>query len=196
MNKKENILIAVTGKGSSGKTEFCRGLMKHLPDSRIFFLDGYYHDIKKRRKKGLTGAHPESLEKDALLRDLKKIKDGLYFKKLTSDVSLEDNKKDYVPGKYNLIDGLSALLVPDIGVYDLIIFIECGDKIQLNRRFNRDVKLRNRPKKEIMPVFKKREGQFNEFVLPKKKFSDIILDSDENYKLTYVKTPDIKQYPE
>ncbi|MFO8016799.1 MAG: AAA family ATPase [Candidatus Woesearchaeota archaeon] len=184
-NKRQNILIAVTGNGCSGKTTFCRGLMRFLPDSGIFFLDGYYTDINERRRKGLTGSHPDSLRAGLLVEDLNRIKRGIDFDKPVSEVSPEDNIKHYEPAKYNIIDGLPALLVPDTEIYDFVIFIECDDEVQIERRIGRDTAQRKRPESEIRPILNKRNEQFRRFIIPKRSKSDIILHSGRNFRLSY-----------
>lgn len=181
----QNSLIAVTGPGCAGKTEFCGEMIKCIPDSRIFSLDGYYYDIKLRRRKGLTGAHADSIYINTLMHDLKKMKRGASFKKLVSNINNEYDNKRYHPAKYNLIDGLSALLIPKITLYDLIIFIDCDFDVQVKRRIPRDCGTRGRPRDEIISIAKTREEQFKKFVLPKRKYSNIILKSLEGYEIVY-----------
>ncbi len=127
---------------------------------------------------------------ETLDEDLKKIREGIEFDKPTSSVSPEDSVKHYKPSRYNIIDGLPALLVPDTGMYDMVIFIECDDETQFERRLRRDTVERKRPEDEIRPALEKRNEQFRRFILPKRSKSGIILSSGRNFRLSYVKKPE------
>ena len=63
----------------------------------------------------------------------------------------------------------------------LKIFIDIDDKIRFERRFQRDIKMRGRDKESILTQYKKTVKPMHiKYVLPSKKYADIILNNNDD----------------
>ncbi|KHO45277.1 MAG: hypothetical protein QS99_C0016G0051 [archaeon GW2011_AR4] len=171
-DKRENIIhknpfiVAVTGQGAGGKSCFCILLKRCLPHATLLNLDGYYYPDEERHPKQMTGAHPDSFDKEGIREALHLLGSG---KRVL--VPQENGKRITVtPSSLIIVDGLCALLFPEWKkVYDYTIFIDCPAAIIRKR------KLCTHPTKEELALCDLRIKQFEEFVAPQQQDCDIII---------------------
>lgn len=184
-------LVAVGGCGASGKTHLALEISNRFKkkDVSILNLDGYYYDKDYRRKLNITGCNVNSVKLSLLKNHLLNIKKGKNFKVPQEKVNNEGLffKKNYPQKRINIVDGLASMFKPLIKYYDLVVFIECSDKTQLERRIKRDKNKRGLSLSEIRSVFNHRNCEFKKYLLPQKKFADFILYSQKNFKLALMK---------
>lgn len=192
-SKRTNMpfLVAIGGCGASGKTHLALELSNRFKkkEVNILNLDGYYYNKDYRRKLNITGCNINSVRLHLLKHHLANIKRRKNFKVPKEKVNNESSffKKRYSSKKINIIDGLTTMFKPLIHYYDLIVFIECSDKTQLERRIKRDKNKRNLDLNEIRRVFDHRNYEFKKYLLPQRRVADIVLYSQKNLKLSFMK---------
>ena len=77
-----NIIIGIAGGTGSGKTSVAKAIVKDFSEGQTIIIeqDWYYKnlpDYEPDTVKGWNFDHPDAIEFDRLIRDLKSLKDGL-----------------------------------------------------------------------------------------------------------------------
>lgn len=178
-------LICITGAGASGKTTCANMLASLLGDVVVYPFDGLHTPISYRRKKlrqshVITGAHPDTVPKELALKTIKSLKQGIETpiyrgKEENGSVTFE------IVGlckrrKYIIVDGLTALHHGLQKYYDFVIFVDCSREAEWKRRLKRDMEERDQTEEEIKNIFNLRREQYEKYVLPYKKYADVVID--------------------
>src|SRR6185295_16080566 len=138
MNKA--LTIGITGGSGSGKTYFLAGLSSHFKPQEICFIsqDNYYkpRDQQPRDEKGVKNFDlPESIDHQAFLADLIKLKSGqdVLKKEYTFNNPLAEPKNlEFKSAPIIVVEGLFIQYFKEIEQeLDLKLFIEAKDHLKL-----------------------------------------------------------------
>lgn len=151
-------LVGVAGGSGSGKTTLVRALRDLLPPGRVSIvsLDDYYlpldrqqRDMNGRVNFDLPGAFNMAL----LCDDLKSLARGeaVYRQEYHYEMATEPKWMEIRPAQVILVEGL--FLLQDEGLrnlFDLKVYVEAGEQVQLQRRIARDGRERNYTQEQVL----------------------------------------------
>ena len=112
----KTIIIGIAGGTGSGKSTFTRKLKKEFKDDvAVLYHDNYYRDqsdipLEERRKTNYD--HPDAMETELLVRQLKELKEGKTIQCPTYDYTLHTRSSEVVtvePKKVILLEGILVL---------------------------------------------------------------------------------------
>lgn len=185
------ILIAVAGGSASGKTTVVRKIIERLNSSDITVIthDDYYKDlttlsIEERRKVNFD--HPDSLDNDLFVTQLKELLNGHSINKPTYDFVVHnrsDKTENIHPTRIIIIEGI--LVLEDERVRDLAtikLFVESDDDVRFIRRLVRDTKERGRSIDSVINQYLNTvKPMYYSFIKPTKRYADMIIPNDSNH---------------
>ncbi|MFO7840660.1 MAG: uridine kinase [Fidelibacterota bacterium] len=182
---KENIIIGIAGGTGSGKTSVARALVKdlHLNGAVIIEQDWYYKDLsylQKDERLKWNFDHPDSVEFDLLVRDLKAMSDGKTVKVPQYNYVTHSRTKETLtvnPQKVIIIEGILVLYEPALlELLDIKLFVDTPADIRFIRRLKRDIYERGRAIDNVINQYMKTVRPMHEiFVEPSKRYADIII---------------------
>lgn len=182
-------LIGIVGGSASGKTTVCKQIIQlgELDEKEVSLIsqDSFYKNLSKKDKLLADAGkfdfdHPDSIDYDQLLNvlnDLQRMK--------TVSVPIYDFKnharsKDTItvePTKIVIVEGILIFNDPRIrNLFDMKLFVDTDNDTRLLRRIRRDIKERGRSVESVLNQWEKFvKPSFDEFILPTKKYADIII---------------------
>lgn len=187
------IIIAIAGGSASGKTTVVNEIKEALQGEDLIVInhDDYYKDqsslsIEDRKKTNYD--HPDSLENDLLVNNLKDLIAGKEIDKPIYDFIEQTRSKNTVrikPSKVIILDGILVLDDPRIrDLADIKIFVECDEDLRLIRRIKRDMIERGRSFDNIINQYLTTvKPMYHLFVSPTKRYADIIIPNDYSHKV-------------
>ena len=184
-------LVGVTGGSASGKTSFLRELRSLFSPEQVCILsqDNYYKPAAEQPKD--ENGHinydlPECLDLDAFYEDIKLLKSGKDVKRREYRFQHEDQMGEWLHFKAApiiIIEGLFIFYRTDIAAhFNLKIFVEAQEHLQLERRLKRDTQERNIPadyvhyqwQNHVMPAFRN-------YLEPYKTDADIVINNNAHF---------------
>jgi uridine kinase len=148
--KEGSKVIAITGNACSGKSYLTKQLQKQF-SCAVLNTDKYYFNKEERRKKNITGAHPDSFDSV----------------KLTKGIVMLKKEKEIV-----IVDSLSILLLPGWRrLIDVVVFLDCPKSILWKRK---------QKEGEDKALFELRYDQFKEFILSQKGKVDVVVNQEQS----------------
>jgi uridine kinase len=180
----ENIVIGIAGGSGSGKTTVVRRIMEKLTsdEAAVLSQDSYYRDNAKMplaERQLINFDHPDSIEFDLLVQQLKQIKSGRTIHGPTYDYITSTRLKDTVEVEARhvvIIEGM--LLFTDLRVRDLCnikVFVDAEADDRLIRIIHRDMHERGRTVDDVIERYGLVKAMHDQFIEPTKKFADIIV---------------------
>ena len=151
-------LVGVAGGSGSGKTTLVRALCNQLPPGSVaaVSLDDYYlplnrqeRDVNGRVNFDLPGAFDIAL----LCDDLQSLARGeaVYRQEYHYEMDTEPKWMEIRPAPVILVEGLFLLHNEDLrNLFDLKVYVEAGERMQLQRRISRDGKERNYTQEQVL----------------------------------------------
>ena len=185
------ILIAVAGGSASGKTTVVKKIIKQLnsKDISVISHDDYYKDLTKytlEERARVNFDHPDSLDNDLFVAQLKDLLDGKSISKPKYDFVFHNRSREaelVVPTKIIIIEGI--LILEDERIRDLAtikIFVESDDDIRFIRRLVRDTKERGRSIDSVITQYLTTvKPMYYSFIKPTKRYADIIIPNDSTH---------------
>jgi uridine kinase len=185
------ILIAVAGGSASGKTTVVRKIIQNLNSNDITVIthDDYYKDLTKlpiEERRKVNFDHPDSLDNDLFVSQLKELLNGHSINKPTYDfvVHNRSDKTELVHStRIIIIEGI--LVLEDERVRDLAtikLFVESDDDVRFIRRLVRDTKERGRSIDSVINQYLTTvKPMYYSFVKPTKRYADMIIPNDINH---------------
>jgi uridine kinase len=184
-------IIGITGGSGSGKTLFINKIMENFSNEEVSFVsqDNYYNPRDKQPLDEMGEQNfdkPESIDIAQFTHDLIKLIHGeiIRIKEYTfNNPELDPKIIEFQPAPVIILEGIFIFYVEEISeLIDLKIFIDAPEHIMLKRRIIRDQKERGydlddvlyRYEHHVMPAF-------NQYILPYKDFSDIIVNNHKNF---------------
>lgn len=140
-------LVGVAGGSGSGKTTLVRALRERLPQGSVCLVsqDDYYRTIEHQAKDANGRVNfdlPGGIDLDLLADDLRALATGdvIYRKEYTfNQPGMKPEWMEVKPAPVILVEGLFVLHhKPVRDLFDLKVFVEASEEVQLQRRLARD----------------------------------------------------------
>lgn len=191
MTNKKPYLVGVTGGSASGKTSLLKEIGRLFSNEEVCILsqDNYYKPAATQttdENGHINYDLPECLDLDAFKADIVKLAQGKDIKRREYRFQHEDQMGDWLHFKSApiiIIEGLFIFYRTDISEhFNLKIFVEAQEHLQLQRRLKRDTQERNIPadfvqyqwEHHVMPAFKK-------YLEPYRNEADIIINNNAHF---------------
>lgn len=185
----KTIIIGIAGGTGSGKSTFTRKLKKEFKDDvAVLYHDNYYRDqsdipLEERRKTNYD--HPDAMETELLVRQLKELKEGKTIQCPTYDYTLHTRSSEVVtvePKKVILLEGILVLADERLrDLMDIKVYVEADADERILRRIIRDVKERGRDMEGIVEQYLTTVKPMHYlYVEPTRSTADIVINSGMN----------------
>ena len=185
------ILIIVAGGSASGKTTVVDKIINglHSVDVTVIRHDDYYKDqthLTMDQRIQTNYDHPNSLDNDLLIKDLKELLNGQPINKPLYDFVCHNRSDKYEtinPTKVIILEGILVLQDPRVReLGDIKVFVESDDDIRFIRRLKRDIEERGRTIDSVITQYLTTvKPMYYQFVKPSKRFADIIIPNDSKH---------------
>jgi uridine kinase len=192
MNPQFPYIVGVTGGSASGKTSFLTEIGRLFDKSEVCILsqDNYYRAMNQQpldAEGNINYDLPECLDLDAFHDDMLLLKEGKDVKRQEYRFQHEQQLGDWIHFKAApiiIIEGLFIFYRGDISEhFNLKIFVEAQEHLQLERRLKRDTQERNIPadyvhyqwENHVMPAYR-------EYLEPYKSKADIIINNNDHFQ--------------
>ncbi|MFT3884287.1 MAG: hypothetical protein QM724_02300 [Flavobacteriales bacterium] len=151
-------LVGVAGGSGSGKTTLIRALRDLLPSGTVCLVsqDDYYHPIEKQAADAngrINFDLPSGIDLDLLASDLRALAQGepIYRPEYNfNQPGMETKWMEIRPAPVILVEGLFVLHhAPVREQFDLKVFVEASEDVQLGRRLARDAAERGYGSEEV-----------------------------------------------
>ena len=186
------ITVGIMGGSASGKTTFASALAEQLTEFSPVVLnqDSYFRDWSEyseaERERVITANHPDAVLWDALIADIKKLRDGDAIDTPTPGTRAArrgDEKASVQPSKIVIVEGHLIFWSEDLReLMDIKLFLDVDAHERVLRRMLRDVAQRggdlewaiNWYRRDVLP-------NFPVYTEPCKQYADLIIPfQDEN----------------
>ena len=187
------LLISIAGGTASGKTTVVSEIAKNFSkrDISLVCMDNYYKrrdDLSLEERSKINYDHPDAIDMDLLKSDLKRLLNGEEIKMPIYDFKNHNRSDEFEvvkPTKVIILEGILALYDEEIReMSDLLIFVESEADIRFIRRLKRDIDERGRTVDGVISQYLKTvKPMFESYVLPTKRYADIIIPNNTKYKM-------------
>lgn len=184
-------LVGVAGGSGSGKTTLIRALRDLLPSGTVCLVsqDDYYHPIERQVDDAngrINFDLPGGIDLDLLADDLRSLVNGepIYKQEYTfNQPGVEPKWLEVRPAPVILVEGLFVLHHAGIREqFDLKVFVEASEEVQLQRRLARDAEergygpddVRYQWDNHVMPAYR-------DYLLPYRSRCDIHVINEERF---------------
>lgn len=178
------LLIGIAGGSGSGKTTVVKKVLSSFSREEVNIIsqDNYYKDnshISEAERKNINFDHPDSIEFDLLVEQLKDLRSGKSIEEPTYDyiTSTRQAKTVHVEPKHVIIvEGI--LLYTDKRVRDLCdikVFVDAEPDDRLIRIIERDMRERGRTAHQVIDRYHVVKDMHVQFIEPTKRYADIII---------------------
>ncbi|MEM0924789.1 MAG: uridine kinase [Planctomycetota bacterium] len=182
-------IVGIAGASGSGKSRFAERLKEHLVSERdaatvtVLSEDAYYRDrsdLSFEQRCLINYDHPDALEHELLVEQLRKLRKGEAVEVPEYDYSTHNRKSTtrwIAPCHIVLLEGI--LLLSDEAIRsqcDLKLFIDVPLDVCLSRRLRRDVLERGRSVESVLDQYEQTvRPMFHAFVEPSKVTADLVV---------------------
>ena len=187
------LLISIAGGTASGKTTVVSEIAKNFKKNEISLvcMDNYYKrrdDLSLEERKKINYDHPDAIDMELLKNDVKDLLNGKEIKMPIYDFKNHNRSDEFEvvkPSKVIILEGILALYDEEIReLSDLLIFVESEADIRFIRRLKRDIEERGRTVDGVIEQYLKTvKPMFEAYVLPTKRYADIIIPNNTKYKM-------------
>ncbi|MAZ77644.1 MAG: uridine kinase [Legionellaceae bacterium] len=184
MNNKV-IIIGIAGASASGKSLLANTIVEELGSDQVAVIpeDSYYHDLShlpKEEREKVNFDHPDALDHELLLKQLRALQDGESVEVPIYDHSEHIRlKKTRHIGGYTIVVLEGILIFADISIrnnLDIRIFMDTPLDICLIRRLKRDILERARSIESVIEQYEKTvRPMYMQFIEPSKRYADLIV---------------------
>ena len=196
-------LIGITGGTAAGKTETIERLQEIFgPKITVISQDNYYLDLEKLGEERWERANfdqPSAIDNKLFVKHLKALIKGKAVQIPVYDFKTHSRKKERIkvgPAPIIIVEGIFVLAIKEIRrLLDLKVFLDADADVRLARRLLRDIYTRGLSVKELaqnlqwyLEVVK---PQQEKWVLPTKKYADLVLDTNEGVRKAVKKLAEI-----
>lgn len=185
MNKKNTIIIGISGASASGKSLLANTIVNELGSDQVVVIseDSYYKDhsnIPFEERAKINYDHPDSIDHELLRQHLIQLQLGK-----TIEVPIY-NHSQHLREKATRSIGRHAIIVlegillfvekPLRELMDIRIFMETALDICLIRRLKRDIKERGRSLDSVLKQYDETvRPMYLQFIDPSKRYADLIV---------------------
>lgn len=177
-------IIGVAGDSGSGKTTFTQGIRDIFGSSLVstITLDDYHRlDREGRRIEGLTALNPKANRLDLLEQHLMMLRRGVPIEKpvYNHTTGTFDPPVIFRPKKILILEGLHTLFTPTLRKnLDFTLFVDPAREVKYDWKLRRDMEKRGYSEETVLKEIKKREPEFERYILPQKDYADAVIGID------------------
>ncbi len=178
-------VIGIAGGSGSGKTTLVESVLRRIPCEEIAVLpqDAYYRDsshLPREERSKLNFDHPNSIEWELLLKDIRKLKQGFEVHRPTYSYLTCERQPETVlvePRRILLVEGiLIYTFLPLCEEMNMKIYLEVAADQRLTRIIERDMESRGRTTKEVIDrYYKTVRPMHEEFIEPSRQQADMLV---------------------
>ncbi len=182
---KTPIIIGVAGGTASGKTTVSAKILEAVGRNRLAYIehDAYYRDLSHlplTERRNLNFDHPDSLENELLVKDLKTLLRGKSVQIPVYDFATYTRNKDLKlvkPRRVILVEGILIFADRQLReMMDIKIYVDAAADLRFIRRLKRDTLERGRTVEMVIEQYLKTVRPMHlEFVEPSKRHADVII---------------------
>lgn len=185
MDKKNAIIIGISGATASGKSLLANTIVSELGSDQVVVIseDSYYKDhsdIPFEERAKINYDHPDAFDHELLLKHLQMLQQGK-----TIDVPIYNHamhvrdKETRQIGRHAIIvlEGILLFVEQELrDLMDIRIFMETALDICLIRRLKRDIKERGRSLDSVLKQYEETvRPMYLQFIDPSKRYADLIV---------------------
>ncbi|GAQ92715.1 uridine kinase/uracil phosphoribosyltransferase [Klebsormidium nitens] len=182
---REPFLIGVAGGTASGKTTVCDQIIQRLHDQRVVLVsqDSFYKGLtpeEHHRVAEYNFDHPDAFDSEAIISCLETLRKGKavdipIYDFVTHQRSTEVRKRN--AADVIIMEGILVFHEPRVrNMFNMKIFVDTDADVRLARRIRRDTLERGRDVAGVIEQYAKFvKPAFDDFVLPTKKYADVII---------------------
>lgn len=184
-------LVGVAGGSGSGKTTLVRALRDQLPEGQacIVSQDDYYLPIEQQARDANGRVNfdlPSALDLDLLADDLRCLAQGeaVYRQEYNFNMAAEPKWMEIRPARVILVEGLFLFHHAGLrDLFDLKVFVEASEEVQLHRRIARDERERGYPLADVMYQWEHHVmPAYREHLLPYRHQCDLHVVNERRYE--------------
>lgn len=183
--EERSFVVGVAGGSASGKSGVVRELVRLLEPTRAAVVphDAYYYDVSHlpfEQRLSHNFDHPDALETRRLIRDLKRLRNGLPI-----DVPVYDFVSNARAAETRVVQSAPVIIVEGILVLhepglraqmDLCVFVDVEEEERLARRLHRDVDERGRSRSSVLAQHHGSvQPMHDRFVEPSRHHADVVI---------------------
>lgn len=185
MNKKNTIIIGISGASASGKSLLANTIVNELGSEQVVIIseDSYYKDhsnIPFEERAAINYDHPDAFDHELLQQHLVQLQEGKSIEVPIYNHSLHIREKETRRiGQHAIIvlEGILLFVEPVLReLMDIRIFMETSLDICLIRRLKRDIKERQRSLDSVLKQYEETvRPMYLQFIDPSKRYADLIV---------------------
>lgn len=185
MNKKNIIIIGISGASASGKSLLANTIVNELGSEQVVVIseDSYYKDhsnIPFEERAKINYDHPDSIDHQLLHKHLLELQQGKRIEVPIYNHSLHIREKEtrrIGPHVIVVLEGILLFVEQKLReVMDIRIFMETALDICLIRRLKRDIKERDRSLDSVLKQYEETvRPMYLQFIDPSKRYADLIV---------------------
>jgi uridine kinase len=199
----ESIIIGIAGGSGSGKTTVVKRIMQKLTRAEVAIIsqDSYYRDNADKtleERQHINFDHPDSIEFELLVEQLRQIKAGKAIKEPTYDYITSTRQSETVtiePRHVVIVEGILLFIDPQLReLCNIKVFVDAEADDRLIRIIHRDMVERGRSVEDVVARYAVVKSMHDQFIEPTKKFADMIVpQGGENHVAIDILVSMIKQ---
>ncbi len=184
-NASVSVIIGVAGGTGSVKTTVAMQILERVGTEHVAYIphDAYYRDLNNlspAERKRVNFDHPDSLESELLIEQLKELKSGAAVEIPVYDFTTHSRTDETLaigPAPVVLVEGILVFAEPALRkLFDVKLYVDTDADIRLIRRLRRDVHERGRTFESVIAQYMKTVRPMHlEFVEPSKRYADVII---------------------
>lgn len=185
MNKKNTIIIGISGASASGKSLLANTIVNELGSDQVVIIseDSYYKDHSKipfEERAKVNYDHPDAFDHELLRQHLLELQQGKSIEVPTYNHALhvrETATRRIGQHAIIVLEGILLFVEHDLReLMDIRIFMETSLDICLIRRLKRDIKERARSLDSVLKQYEETvRPMYLQFIDPSKRYADLIV---------------------
>lgn len=182
-------IIGITGGSGAGKTTLINELRNSFTKKELCIIsqDDYYRPIDQQQidNQGIENFDiPSSIDKEAFIKDVKKLMKGKKVKRKEYVFNNENAKPKilvFKPAPIILVEGIFVFHFKKMNeLLDLKIFVHAKENLKIIRRILRDKEERNYPLSDVLYRYENHVmPTFEKYILPYREEVDIVINNNE-----------------
>ena len=177
------IIVGIAGGSGSGKSTLTAQIRQAFPETGVLYHDNYYKnhpELTPEQRQMLNYDHPDALETDLLIAQLRELKEGRSIQCPVYDFSTHSRSPETItikPSPLLIVEGILLFHWQELrSLLDWKIYVDVDADIRLLRRIMRDVAERGRTVKDIAQQYISTVRPMHlQFVEPTRQFADFIV---------------------
>ncbi|MBR4438203.1 MAG: uridine kinase [Bacteroidales bacterium] len=180
------LIIGIAGGTGSGKTTVVRKLKNHFKNEDFVVVpqDSYYKDssfMTPEQKAANNFDHPNSVDFDLLISDIKKLKSGQSVEQpVYSYITCSRSTTETVhvePATIIIVEGILIFTNEELrNMFDILIYVDADADDRLGRVIQRDIEERGKTVQQVLKRYQETVKPMHlQFIEPSKRYADIIV---------------------